>query len=107
MLCIPGQVAQAAERNGGLGPFFRGDPPQRPNGADLSESLPGMPLYVEGLVVDHQRPPVAGAEVDVRHADADGRTGVDGPGLIATAMRTLVRADEAGETLEPTGRAVS
>src|SRR3546814_6369460 len=46
--------------------------PKRPShGSDLAQGVPGEPLYVTAQVVADGHP-VAGAEVDTWHADADG-----------------------------------
>ncbi|MDT0464953.1 dioxygenase family protein [Streptomyces gibsoniae] len=85
-----------ATQNSVLGPFFRDDRPERPDGADISEGLPGTPLFFEGQVVDREGAPVAGAAVDVWHSDAEGHYDVDVPGRVDPAMRGLIRTDGAG-----------
>ncbi|WP_329459041.1 dioxygenase family protein [Streptomyces sp. NBC_01497] len=85
-----------ATENSVLGPYFRDDRPRRPDGADISEGLPGTPLYFEGQVVDHRGTPVAGAGVDVWHSDGDGAYDVELPGRTDPAMRALFVTDEAG-----------
>ena len=56
-----------------LGPFFIAGSPSLPYGGDMSEGLPGKPLYVTGKVVDLDGNPVAGATLDVWQADEEGR----------------------------------
>src|SRR5688572_7737424 len=49
-----------------LGPFWREGAPRLANGASLLQApTPGDPLVFKGQVLDLQRKPVAGAEVDV------------------------------------------
>ena len=56
-----------------LGPFWRLDAPRIANGDSIIRSdTPGMPLFVNGRVVDQRRRPVAGAEVDVWHSSPAG-----------------------------------
>ncbi|MGW3242233.1 dioxygenase family protein [Streptomyces sp. NPDC001070] len=83
-------------QNSVLGPFFRDDRPALPDGADISEGLPGTPFFFEGLVTDDHGTPVADAQVDVWHSDADGHYDVDVPGLADPAMRALLRTDGDG-----------
>ncbi|MFD8814348.1 dioxygenase [Streptomyces sp. NPDC059627] len=85
-----------ATENSVLGPFFRDDRPQRPDAADISDGLPGTPLFFEGRVVDRAGAPVAGAAVDVWHSDAEGHYDVDVPGRVDPAMRALFRTDATG-----------
>src|SRR3546814_2332966 len=55
-----------------FGPFHVEGAPKRPShGSDLAQGVPGEPLYVTAQVVADGHP-VAGAEVDTWHADADG-----------------------------------
>ncbi|MFO1110553.1 MAG: dioxygenase [Bradyrhizobium sp.] len=56
-----------------LGPFWRLNSPRVENGGSIVRSdTPGAPLFVNGLVVDKDGGPVAGAEVDVWHASPVG-----------------------------------
>ncbi|MFF3563587.1 dioxygenase [Streptomyces sp. NPDC002574] len=83
--------AAGSTQNSVLGPFFRDDRPALPDGADISEGLPGTPFFFEGSVTDGQGAPVGDAQVDVWHSDADGHYDVDVPGLSDPAMRALLR----------------
>src|ERR687895_38379 len=47
-----------------LGPFHIAGSPPLPYGGDMSEGLPGTPLYVTGKVVGLDGEPVAGAVMD-------------------------------------------
>lgn len=55
-----------------LGPFHIDGSPELGFGADMSDGLPGTPLYVSGTVRDLAGSPVGGAVLDVWQADADG-----------------------------------
>jgi protocatechuate 3,4-dioxygenase beta subunit len=55
-----------------LGPFYVGEHKVTPDGTDISATLPGERLYVQARVTDLAGKPVAGAPVDVWHADDDG-----------------------------------
>ncbi|MFI6654463.1 dioxygenase [Streptomyces sp. NPDC050523] len=85
-----------ATQNSVLGPYFRQDRPRHKDGADISEGLPGTPLFFEGRVVNAEGAPVAGAAVDVWHSDADGHYDMEVPGQVDPAMRALFRTDETG-----------
>jgi len=55
-----------------LGPFHIEGSPEREYGADMSQGLPGTPLYVTGVVRDVDGKTVGGAVLDVWQADTDG-----------------------------------
>jgi catechol 1,2-dioxygenase len=56
-----------------LGPFWRMHSPRAANGASIVRSpTPGDTLLVTGTVIDRQRRPIAGAEVDIWHASPVG-----------------------------------
>ncbi|MGE2835431.1 dioxygenase [Mycobacterium sp. SMC-4] len=55
-----------------LGPFHISGSPRLEYGADMSEGVPGTPLFVTGTVRDLHGNPVPGAVIDVWQADADG-----------------------------------
>jgi hydroxyquinol 1,2-dioxygenase len=55
-----------------LGPFHIEGSPELEFGADMSEGLPGTPLYVHGVVRDLEGNPVPGAVLDVWQADTEG-----------------------------------
>ena len=56
-----------------LGPFWRAASPRMENGASIVRSpTAGEPLFVAAVVRDLAGRPVAGADVDVWHASADG-----------------------------------
>ena len=55
-----------------LGPFHIEGSPELPFGGDMSEGVPGRPLYIHGAVRDLDGKPVAGAVLDVWQADTEG-----------------------------------
>ena len=55
-----------------LGPFHIDGSPELEYGADMSDGLPGTPLYVHGAVRDLDGKLVGGAVLDVWQADTDG-----------------------------------
>jgi hydroxyquinol 1,2-dioxygenase len=55
-----------------LGPFHIAGSPELDFGADMSDGLPGTPLYVSGTVTALDGRPIGGAVLDVWQADADG-----------------------------------
>ena len=55
-----------------LGPFHIEGSPELGYGADMSEGVPGTPLYISGTVRDLDGKPIAGAVLDVWQADPDG-----------------------------------
>jgi hydroxyquinol 1,2-dioxygenase len=63
-----------------LGPFYVGEHRVTPHGTDLAGSAPGGRLLVEASVSDATGRPIAGAAVDVWHADTDGLYDSQKPG---------------------------
>jgi hydroxyquinol 1,2-dioxygenase len=55
-----------------LGPFHIDGSPELDFGGDMSQGVPGQPLYVHGVVRDIKGNPVGGALLDVWQADTDG-----------------------------------
>lgn len=55
-----------------LGPFHIDGSPELEFGADMSQGLPGIPLYITGAVRGLDGTPVSGAVLDVWQADEDG-----------------------------------
>src|SRR3954453_21212251 len=55
-----------------LGPFHIEGSPELDFGADMSQGLPGTPLYISGTVRDVDGKAVGGAVLDVWQADRDG-----------------------------------
>lgn len=82
-----------------FGPFHVDDAPAMPAGADLARGAPGEPLFVEVEVVGLDGEPVAGAEVDVWQADAEGLYDVQRPELgTERRARGVLRTDANGRT---------
>jgi hydroxyquinol 1,2-dioxygenase len=65
---MPGSTTQTTV----LGPFFVDDAPEHPLGADISGEMTGEPLLVTGSVHSQDGRPLAGASIDVWHADDGG-----------------------------------
>src|SRR4051794_19668470 len=55
-----------------LGPFHIDGSPELGYAADMSQGLPGVPLFISGTVQSIDRTPIAGAVLDVWQADEDG-----------------------------------
>jgi hydroxyquinol 1,2-dioxygenase len=55
-----------------LGPFYVGEHRLTPHGSDISQGIAGEPMFVQSRVTDLSGQPLAGAEIDVWHADDDG-----------------------------------
>jgi hydroxyquinol 1,2-dioxygenase len=55
-----------------LGPFYVGEHRLTPHGADISQGIEGEPMFVQSRVTDLSGQPLAGAEIDIWHADDDG-----------------------------------
>lgn len=78
-----------------LGPFFVKQAPEVPLGSRICADQDGDPLLIEGNVTDTNGLPVAGATVDVWHADDAGFYDVQKEGGELTC-RARVRTDEQG-----------
>jgi hydroxyquinol 1,2-dioxygenase len=63
-----------------LGPFYVGEHRLAPHGSDLAGDAPGERVLVDASVTDVAGTPIAGAEVDVWHADAAGLYDSQKPG---------------------------
>jgi hydroxyquinol 1,2-dioxygenase len=73
-----------------LGPFYVGEHKPTPHGTDISGGNHGEPMFVESRVTGVDGKPIAGAKIDVWHADRDGfydsqkpTYAVDGPSMRA------------------------
>ncbi|MBV8093337.1 MAG: hydroxyquinol 1,2-dioxygenase, partial [Acetobacteraceae bacterium] len=88
-----------------LGPFYVRNPPELPNGADVSRGMPGEPLYVEGTVSSASGDRLAGAVVDIWHSDKDGFYEVQIGGMEHPFGRARFRTDVEGRfrfwTIQP------
>ncbi|MDB5593256.1 MAG: hydroxyquinol 1,2-dioxygenase [Hyphomicrobiales bacterium] len=79
-----------------LGPFYVEGPAEFENGADISNGMDGMPIYVSGMVADLEGKPLAGALVDVWHADDHGYYDVQNFEERGLAGRARLRTDRQG-----------
>jgi hydroxyquinol 1,2-dioxygenase len=66
------RFADAATPATVLGPFHIPGSPPLPYGGDMSDGLPGRPLYITGRVTSIDGEPIAGAVLDVWQADEEG-----------------------------------
>lgn len=55
-----------------LGPFYLSDPESFGDGAAIDGGQPGIPLFIEGSVIDASGTPCEGAVVDIWQSNADG-----------------------------------
>ncbi|MGX7706239.1 intradiol ring-cleavage dioxygenase [Methylobacterium sp. Gmos1] len=91
------RMPQGATETTVLGPFYVEEAPERPNGADIAGPLEGTPLLVTGSVSSADGEPLAGATVDVWHADDDGAYDVQQlDALGGLAGRARFRTDRQG-----------
>jgi hydroxyquinol 1,2-dioxygenase len=92
---INNRFASGATENSVLGPFYVDPRPSFENGADISGGITGKPMFFNSRVLDTEGRPIAGAKVDVWHADGDGGYDIliDG---VDVAMRGLFRSDPQG-----------
>jgi len=92
-----------------MGPFHIEDSPEMPMGADMAEGLAGEPCFLVGTVRDLDGEPIAGAQLDVWQADADGmyesQLGKDEPFLRAI-FRTGPDGKYAIRTIAPPGYSI-
>lgn len=93
------------------GPFYRADAPRLPLGADLCLNGVGVPLHVTGQVSGPDGQPVAGATVEVWHANGAGRhENQDPDNQPEHNLRGCLAADAQGRfhfrTIRPAGYAL-
>jgi catechol 1,2-dioxygenase len=80
-----------------LGPFHLDSAPQLPAGSNISRDGKGDPLVVSGRVLDPDRGPIEGAELDVWQANPEGFYDVQQPGVQpAMNLRGRFRTDADG-----------
>src|SRR3954453_13394382 len=91
-----------------LGPFHIEGSPELDFGADMSEGLPGSPLYLHGTVRDLAGNPVPNAVLDVWQADTEGAYESQVPDLDEARLRakytTREDASNSGRTTRPRGK---
>jgi protocatechuate 3,4-dioxygenase beta subunit len=89
----PADLARVAEAND-LGPYYRAGAPSRTTLSDPGE--PGDPLHISGRVLGPDGGPLAGALIEVWHADAHGDYDMTAPGKPRDArvfhLRGVLRA---------------
>ena len=91
-----------------FGPFHRADAPERQFGESIvGVDRNGTIAYVWGRVMDLHGNPIAGADLDVWQAAADGLYDVQDPSLHEINMRGKFRADQEGRYLVKTTRPVA
>lgn len=90
-----------------LGPFHIDGSPPAEFGHDMSDGLPGTPLFVTGKVTDVEGKPVPGAILDVWQADGDGVYEAQLPEVDEARLRAKYQARDDGSycvrTIAPLG----
>ncbi|MBO0890591.1 MAG: hydroxyquinol 1,2-dioxygenase [Acidothermales bacterium] len=90
-----------------LGPFHIDGSPPAESGHDMSDGLPGTPLFVTGTVTDVEGKAVPGAVLDVWQADADGVYEAQIPDVDEARLRAKYQARDDGSycvrTIAPLG----
>ncbi|MFJ5837002.1 dioxygenase [Streptomyces shenzhenensis] len=93
-----------------LGPFHIDGSPTVQRGFDMSDGIPGTPLFVTGRVTDTEGRPVADAVLDVWQADADGAYEAQLPEVDEARLRARYRTAADGSycirTIAPRGYAI-
>jgi len=91
-----------------FGPFHREGAPEREYGADIvTANRNGVTTYMSGRVLDINGKPIAGAELDVWQAAADGLYDVQDTSLENMNMRGKFHTDSEGRYLVKTTRPVA
>src|SRR3954449_10188745 len=90
-----------------LGPFHIEGSPELDYAGDMSDGLPGTPLYLHGTVRDLAGNPVAGGELDVWQADTEGAYESQLPDVDEARLRAKYTTREDGSycvrTIAPKG----
>jgi hydroxyquinol 1,2-dioxygenase len=90
-----------------LGPFHIEGSPEFGFGGDMSDGVPGTPLYLHGIVRDLDGKPVAGGVLDVWQADTEGAYEAQIPDLDEARLRAKYTTREDGSyclrTIVPKG----
>lgn len=93
-----------------LGPFHIDGSPPAPFGHDMSDGLPGTPLFVTGRVLDVHGTALPDVVLDVWQADADGAYEAQLPGVDEARLRAKYRTRADGSycvrTLAPRGYSI-
>jgi len=80
-----------------LGPFYVAGAPALSNGTNLANGLPGDPTLFSGRVLSVDGKPIAGAQLDIWHADAEGFYDVQRPELQDMRLRGKFHTDAQGK----------
>lgn len=93
-----------------LGPFHIDGSPTAEYGFDMSDGIPGTPLFITGTVRDTDGKPVSGAVLDVWQADAEGNYESQIAEIDEARLRAKYRTREDGtycvRTIAPLGYSV-
>ncbi|WP_290057452.1 dioxygenase [Amycolatopsis solani] len=93
-----------------LGPFHIDGSPEKEFGGDMSDGLPGTPLYITGTVAGLDGSPVAGAVLDVWQADEEGAYESQLPGIDEARLRAKYTSRADGtyclRTIAPKGYSI-
>ncbi|MFD3501899.1 dioxygenase [Streptomyces sp. NPDC058678] len=93
-----------------LGPFHIDGSPTAGFGADMSDGIPGTPLFITGRVLDLDGTPLPDIVLDVWQADADGAYEAQLPEIDEARLRALYRTRADGtycvRTIAPRGYAI-
>jgi hydroxyquinol 1,2-dioxygenase len=93
-----------------LGPFHIPGSPSMPYGGDMSDGLPGRPLFITGRVVGVNGEPVPGAVLDVWQADEEGLYESQIPDVDEARLRATYSTREDGSycvrTIAPKGYSI-
>jgi hydroxyquinol 1,2-dioxygenase len=93
-----------------LGPFHIPGSPSMPFGGDMSDGLPGRPLYITGRVTGLDGEPVANAVLDVWQADEEGMYESQIPEIDEARLRATYSTREDGSycvrTIAPKGYSI-
>lgn len=93
-----------------LGPFHIEGSPELGYAEDMSQGLPGTPLYLSGTVRDLDGAPVPGAVLDVWQADSDGAYEAQVPDVDEARLRAKYVTREDGSyclrTIAPLGYSI-
>jgi hydroxyquinol 1,2-dioxygenase len=93
-----------------LGPFHIDGSPAAPYGFDMSDGIPGTPLFVSGRVLGLDGNPLPDVVLDVWQADADGAYEAQLPDIDEARLRAKYRTEKDGtycvRTIAPRGYAI-
>lgn len=79
-----------------FGPFFVAGAPSAVDGTSIAGALTGPPLLIGGHVRDEAGTPIAGATIDLWHADADGFYDVQHDSRIVGGRGTIISGADGG-----------